>query len=295
MTQTDNTTALPPALDAPRERYETRSGDGLAWYADGQADDTPLVLQHSVNAAPSAIEMQPLFDHYRKSRRVLAPELPGFGSSDRPNRSYTPDYYADVLCECIAARAQPPVDMVALSLSAEFAARAAGQAPELFRSLTLISPTGFGNRQPPGETARRRVDRYLGGNLIGPGLFRLLTSRVSIRYFLNLSFAGSAPEALVDYAYRTSHQPGARFAPFAFLSGRLFTRDAVEQLYAPLQLPVLVLYDTDPNISFERLAPLAESRPNWQLERISPSRGLPHFEQTPQVIHALDRFWARDR
>ena len=291
MTQTDNTTALPPALDAPRERYVTRAGEALSWYAAGELDGPPLVLLHSVNAAPSAIEMMPLFDHYRQARRVLAPELPGFGSSDRPDRAYTPEYYADTLCEWISARASPPVDLVALSLSAEFAARAAGLAPDLFRSLTLISPTGFGNRQPPGD-AGRRVGRLLTNRLVGPGLYRLLTSRPSIRYFLNLAFVERAPEALVDYAYRTSHQPGARFAPFAFLTFRLFTRDAVEKLYAPLELPVLVLYDTDPNISFERLAPLAESRPNWQLERISPSRGLPHFDQTPQVIRALDRFWA---
>ncbi|MEZ4717272.1 MAG: hypothetical protein R2851_14485 [Caldilineaceae bacterium] len=59
--------------------------------------------------------------------------------------------------------------------------------------------------------------------------------------------------AFADYAYATSHQPGARHAPLYFLSGQLFTPDALNKLYAPLTVPTLILYDQDPNISFERL------------------------------------------
>lgn len=263
----------------------------MAWYEAGETGARPLVLLHSVNAAPSAIEMKPLFQHYRATRHVLAPELPGFGASDRPDLDYSPDFYADALCEWLTAMTDDAVDMVALSLSAEFAARAAQRAPGLFRSLTLISPTGFGQRQPPSPGANSRVDRLVGNGVIGPALYRLLTSRISIRYFLDLSFVGRAPAEMVDYAYATSHQPGARFAPFAFLTFRLFTPDALNQLYAPLQLPVTVLFDTDPNISFEQLDGLVDDRTNWTAHRISPSRGLPHFDQTDRVISVLDEFW----
>ncbi len=293
MTQSHNTTGLPSAIDAPRQRLQLPSGIGMAWYATEGGDGPPLVLLHSVNAAPSAFEMKPLFDHYRTKRQVLAPELPGFGASDRPDLEYSPEFYADALCEWLTATVDGAVDMVALSLSAEFAARAARQAPDLFRSLTLISPTGFGRRKPPSPSANSRVDRLVRNGLLGPALYRLLTSRISIRYFLDMSFVGRAPRELVDYAYVTSHQPGARFAPFAFLTFRLFTPDALNQLYAPLQLPVTVLFDTDPNISFEQLDELVDDRSNWTAHRISPSRGLPHFDQTDRVISVLDEFWDR--
>lgn len=287
-----NTTGLAPALDAPRELFTTRDGVDIAYYADRAGGGNPLLLVHSINAAPSAIEMKPLFEHYRAARPVYVPDLPGFGASDRGDREYTPAFFADALCEFIAALAGPPADVVALSLSCEFAARAAAAAPQLFRTLTLISPTGFGNRQPPSEQASRRIVRLLRNPLLGPALFGLLTSKPSIRYFLNLSFVERAPDELVDYAWQTSHRRGARNAPTAFVSGRLFAADAVRELYQPLALPVMVLYDQDPNISFDRLPQLVDSRPNWQAVRISPSRGLPHFEHPAAVARELDRFWA---
>ena len=127
--------------------------------------------------------------------------------------------------------------------------------------------------------------------VLGSGLYRLLTSKPSIRFFLNQAFVGRAPEALVDYAYLTSHQPGARYAPAAFLSFRLFTVDAAESLYPAVTQPALVLYDRDPNLTFEKLPRLVESRANWSSQRISPSNGLPQFDNTDAVIAALDRFW----
>lgn len=292
LTDHKETNALPPALAAPRERFVTDGETAIAYYADASADGIPLVLIHSVNAAPSAIEMKPLFDHYRSVRPVFAPELPGFGASDRRDLEYTPSLFAESLCEFVDATAGQGADVVALSLSSEFAARAARLAPHLFRSLTLVSPTGFGNRKPPREQTSNRIVRLLRNPVLGPGLFGLLTSKPSIRYFLNLSFVERAPDELVDYAWRTAHRSGARFAPTAFVSGRLFAADAVAELYEPLALPVLVLYDRDPNISFERLPALIDSRSNWRAERISPSRGLPHFENLDAVTGALDSFWA---
>jgi hypothetical protein len=97
-------------------------------------------------------------------------------------------------------------------------------------SLGLISPTGFGRRQPPQGPATERILKVL-RLLLGPNLFRVLTTRPSIRYFLRQSFAGPVPPELVDYAGLTARQPGAHFAPFRFLSMKLFTPNAFERLY----------------------------------------------------------------
>ena len=300
MTQLQNTTELPPALEAERRQFTLSSGIKLTWYVAGPDTDVPVVLLHSINAASSAMEIKPLFDHYASARPVLAPELPGFGSSDRPDISYTPDFFADSLNSWMQQAAPSGAHVVALSLTSEFVARAALKSPELFRSLTLISPTGLSQRQPPSAEASQRIKRFLGGQVIGPGLFRLLTSRTSIRYFLNKAFVGKAPQPLIDYAYLASHQPGASHAAFTFLSLSLFTGNAVESLYRPLSQPTLVLYDEDPNVSFERLDEMIGTRDNWQAERIKPSFGMPHYEHPERVVKILDRFWgdieaSRDR
>jgi len=263
----------------------------MAFYADTAARANPLVLIHSINAVPSAMEVKPLFEHFRSTRPVFAPELPGFGASDRNDRDYTAQFFAESLCDFVDEIGVGKVDVIAMSLSCEFAARAAGLAPQLFRSLSLVSPTGFSKITPMEGAPGARIEAVLRTPVIGPGLYRLLTTKPSIRYFLAKNLDGPVPVEMVEYASKTAHQPGARYAPSVFLSGRLFTPNATASLYAPLQLPGLVIYDQDPNVSFDTLPQFIEEKDNWQIARIAPTKGLPHFEKLDRVVAALDGFW----
>jgi pimeloyl-ACP methyl ester carboxylesterase len=282
--------SLAAAIDADRLEIDLPGAGSVAYYRDTSSHGRPLLLVHSINAAPSAMEMKPLFEHYRHSRPVYAPDLPGFGASTRGDRDYCPSLYADALLAFIDRVIGAPPDIVALSLSAEFAARALARAPEKAASLAVISPTGLGLRRPPSGRLSERIERFL--RLPGSGgLFRALTSRPSIRYFLKMAFEGPVPDEMMAYAHATAHQPGARYAPFRFLSGRLFTPQAFDALYLQVGIPALVLYDRDPNISFERLDDLVQMRPNWHATRIAPTLGLPHWERLDETTRALDGFW----
>ena len=81
---------LPPAVSGERHDLQT-PGRRLSYYADrpaAAADARPLLLVHSINAAGSAYEIRPLYEHYRRLRPVYALELPGFGFSDRRDEEY---------------------------------------------------------------------------------------------------------------------------------------------------------------------------------------------------------------
>jgi pimeloyl-ACP methyl ester carboxylesterase len=286
---------LPEALDATRDSFATTHLKAISYYVGGPEDGAPLVLLHSINAAPSAFEMKPLFDHYRATRRVYVPELPGFGFSDRSDRPYSPELYANAINAFLTNVVQAPADVIAFSLSSEFAARAALAAEERFSTLTLLSPTGFSARKLPSGGVGQALHRFFTLPGLGQGLYELLTKRPSIRYFLRRSYVGEPPEALIDYAYATSHQPGARHAPYRFLAGQLFTRQAVDTLYAKLALPVLVLYDRDANVGFELLPDFVATHSNWRAVRIEPTLGIPQWERTDDCVAALDAFWSEQR
>ncbi len=286
-----NTGKLPDALDAPRARFVNKSLPELNYYHDGPSEADPILLLHSINAAPSAFEMKPLFDHYRRDRRVYALELPGFGMSERSDRVYSPELYAEAIAAFLSEVVGKPADVIAYSLTSEFVARAALQAPQAFRRLVLLSPTGFSKRRLPSAKAGKRLHRVFSLPGFGQALYALVTTRPSVRYFMKLSFVTQPPEELIDYAYATAHQPGARHAPFYFLSGQLFTANPVEQLYAPLQLPVLVIHDRDANVSFDRLPEVTEHKPNWQVARVEPTLGMPQWEQPQKTIAVIDTFW----
>jgi pimeloyl-ACP methyl ester carboxylesterase len=286
---------LPEALAAPRQDLTTRAGQRLAWYGDDRGSGRPLVLVHSINAAPSSFEVKPLFDHYLGRRPVYSLDLPGFGHADRPAGLYTAEGFAVAIADFLGQVVRVPVDLVALSLSSEFAARAVLMTPGQVASLVLISPTGFGARDPLSPAAGRALHRVLTLPLLGPGLYALVASRPSIRYYLGKSFTnGAAPTAMIDYAWATSHQPGARHAPLKFLSMQLFTRNAPASLYAalPPDLPVLAVADRDPYVTFERLPGFAAAHGNWQYEPLAPHLGLPHWERLQALTTALDAFWA---
>lgn len=284
-------TSLPEALDAHRSSLETACAGRVSYYVDDSCKGRPLLLLHSINAAPSAIEMQPLFEHYRRSRPVYALELPGFGFSERADIDYSPALYGDTIAEVSASLFDGPVDAIALSTTSEFLARAALSAARRFSSLVLISPTGLGSREPPSGAASDRLRKIFSLPVLTQGLYRMLTSRASIRYFLNLSFEGEPPVEMIDQAWATARQPGARFAPYRFLSMALFTQQASTKLYRPLEVPTLVLYDQDPNINFDRLPALLKHNSLVSAQRITPTRGLPHWEDLVATVRAIDAFW----
>jgi len=281
---------LTPALDAEQFDFSLNGGVMLRGYRGEVSEGTPLVLLHSINAVPSAMEMRPLFEHYRDKRPVWVPDLPGFGLSDRPDVAYSPSLYARWLAEWLDSLDQP-ADVVALSLTGEFMARAILEQGINVRSLSLISPTGVGVRTPPTTPNGSRIDRVLSSRWVGKPLFSLLTTKPSIRWFLGQAFVGTTPEYLVRYALETASQPGAHHAPLKFLTFSLFTEQAITRLYSRLKLPCLVLYDRDPNIGFERLSELTEVHRHWAAKQLSPSLGLPHWELPAETIEALEDFW----
>lgn len=280
---------LPAALTAEEGSLDIVREGRVHYYADRDARGTPVLLVHSINAAASAYEMKPLFEALRGRRPVYAIDLPGFGRSDRADRPYTAEGYADVIERVIVDLVAPTgggCDVVALSLSSEFAARVAVRAPDLVRRLTLISPTGLSSKRlpPVADALRRRLFApLLRVGPLGRGLFALLRTERSVRHYLAKSFVGPIDEGLARYAWRSAQADGAERAPLAFLSGALFDPDAAERLYAKLTVPTAVVHDVDPYTDFGRLAALVDGNAHVRAVRVAPSRGLPHFEQPQKV------------
>ncbi|MCL4562603.1 MAG: alpha/beta hydrolase [Chloroflexi bacterium] len=294
----DHHLPLRKAIDADTLSFMLPENIRVHYYTDQSATGVPLVLIHSVNAAASSYEMAPIFNRYRAKRPVYALDLPGFGFSQRLKRDYSPRLYQETILDFLQNSVGQPADVVALSLSSEFAARAAAIQPQLFHSLALVSPTGFA--LPKSTRSSQRAGQRGQANTLynffsipvwGRPLYDLISTKTSIRFFLQQSFVGKVPDDMVEYSYATAHQPDAEHAPLQFISGKLFTPNISETFYAKLEIPVLAVYDNDAFTSFDLLPKVAAEHPNWRLVRIAPSRGLPHFEKMDEVAQALDQFW----
>jgi pimeloyl-ACP methyl ester carboxylesterase len=287
----DRNVPLPPALNAERSAFTSEKSGVINYYIDRSQTGRPLVLLHSINAAGSAMEMAPLFEHYRSTRPVYALDLPGFGFSERSDREYSPEVYTLAIVDFLTTQISEPADVVALSLTSEFAAQASLIAPEAFHSLTLISPTGLSRPESGKGNPSNRPHAVMSFKLWERPLYDLIATRRSIKKFLELSFSGPVPLELVDYAYRTSHQPMAQHAPLYFISGKLFTPGVRVKVYEKVETPTRVLYDRDPFTGFEMLPDMIARNKNWSAVHIPNTRGLPHWDQPSETFDELDAFW----
>lgn len=293
----DHAVPLPSAIDAERSEFQTQDAGVINYYSDTQATGRPVVLVHGVHAAASAFDVKPLFDGLRSRRPVYALDLPGFGFSAREPIAYTPELYVSTLRAFLTRVAPEGADVIALSLSGEYAAKVASEIEGLVTSLVLISPTGFTS---PGKLSRgerrarsgRRKQLSLLRRVVGDKpLFDLLVSQPSIRYYLNKSFYGPVSDRLSEYQFQTSHQSGAEHAPLAFVDGDLFPEGDPLEAYARVKVPALVVFDEDGFVGFGALRSFAENHANFRIERVFPTCGLPHFEQPTATLAAIDELW----
>ena len=288
-------TGLPPAVDGDRRETHARSGP-LGYYVAGKGD--PMLLLHSVNAAASAYEMKPIFERYCARYRTYLVDFPGFGISDRSDRRYDIRLFVDAVLDMLdIIETDAPgvaVHVAALSLGSEFAARASTEVPDRFRSLALITPTGFAKgaaalraagatKEVPGLSTILRVPLWRGP------LFGLLVRKKSIRYFLERTYGSKAvDDDMVDYDYFAAHQPGAEHAPFAFLSGRLFSRD-IRTIYEAVTTPVWVAHGTKGDFRDFSEIGWTSRRDNWSVDAFD-TGALVHYERPEDFFAAYDRF-----
>nr|MBV6631053.1 alpha/beta hydrolase [Oceanococcus sp. HetDA_MAG_MS8] len=301
-----STPALEPAL--PGQQWDLDSPLGtLRLYGSqppaSQSAPRPLLLVHSINAAASAREWAPVFHALGDKRPVYALDLPGYGHSARPAIRYTPRLMTDAIHQAQehlqSLHPLQALDAMGLSLSCEFLARAAKEQPAAYATLGLVSPTGFNRDQPwDGPELSHRGKDWLYRNLTRPlwkdKLFSMLTSRTSVAFFLRKTFGSKdVPASLIDYAWKSAHQPGAAHAPFDFLSGFLFSADST-RLYDSLRMPVWMAHGNRGDFTDYRRKRFYTDRPNWTIQQYS-AGALPHYDRLPDFLRDYEAFLQHNR
>lgn len=151
------TTPLPPLeTDLPPEalrvlalsrRIATPCGDGdLVWHVWGKDDSEPLVLLHGGSGS---------WTHWIRNvealaaagRRVVVPDLPGFGDSARPPGGQDADFVAPAVAAGLRELlGEAPVDVIGFSFGGLTGALMAASHPGQVKRLVLVGAPGLGLR-----------------------------------------------------------------------------------------------------------------------------------------------------
>lgn len=113
-----------------------RSGLKLNLFVNGPTDSLPVILIHGL--ADEADTWRHLISPLATYNRVIAPDLPGFGRSEKPKRSYTISFFLNVLTDLLDTLAVERAILIGHSLGALIAQSFALQSPQRVNRLVLI-------------------------------------------------------------------------------------------------------------------------------------------------------------
>jgi pimeloyl-ACP methyl ester carboxylesterase len=212
---------LPNRLGGEVRYYRWRGGE-LAYMVAGEGE--PLLLVHGVYAGASSHEFRKNFEALSRNFRVYALDLLGCGMSERPSRGYEAEDVALQVEDFVREEIGDSAHLVASSLSAALVVPALVRSGRLFRKVVLICPTGYGTLDRPSGRLGDVIYGLFLAPILGNTLYHAIVSEWGIRYYLGTMAYHDADlvtdELVADY-YSISHQPGARYFPAAFVSGKL--------------------------------------------------------------------------
>ncbi|HVE77532.1 MAG TPA: alpha/beta fold hydrolase [Gemmatimonadaceae bacterium] len=283
---------------APLENPLPGDDESFAWRGHRVAytrvgDGPALLLVHGIHPAAWSFEWRRAITRLAARHTVYAPDLLGFGRSDRPAIRYTPRLYTALIADFAEQVIGTPCALVATALSAAYAILVGAQAPARFPALVLIGPTGGEPPRTGGPALAGAARLAIETPVVGTTLFNGLVSRPRLRRFLERSYADDSrvSEAMVSAYFSAAHQPGARHAPAAFLTGHL---DAdVRQAVRRLTQPALLVWGARAVASpVEHAQAFLSLQPAFELTILPEAGDLPHDERPAEFADAALGFLA---
>ena len=116
----DTPQPLTSVLPGEAHFYRWRLGH-IFYKTLGDENAPPLVLLHAPAVDASAYEMRKVMGALAQKYHIYAPDLPGFGLSDRPHVTYSAEIYIDFCYDFLHEVVQQPATIFASGLSCNYA------------------------------------------------------------------------------------------------------------------------------------------------------------------------------
>lgn len=270
---------LPPPLVGEQGTYRWRGVD-VAYTEAGDPTDPDLVLFHGIHAAATSQEFDGVWDRLAERYHVIAPDLPGFGRSERPPLAYSGATYRDFIADFVEDLADAPI-CLASSLTGAYAAALAN---ERFEKLLLVCPTDDTGRRRP------RLRAAFRSPVVGEVMFAALTTKPSLRWWMERE-AYEDPslidDRLIEYLSRTARQPGARYAPASFIGGFLTPEEPLTETLAGTAVPTTLCWGREATRTPLALGRRYAAAGKADLEIVEDTRLLPHAERPDAFLSTL--------
>jgi pimeloyl-ACP methyl ester carboxylesterase len=231
-----------------------------------QSTKRSVLLLPAFSTVCSRTEMAEIARSLSAHYQVTSIDWPGFGDSERPRASYDPEFYQQFLTDFIRDCMPHPTSVVAAGHTAGYVLQLAQTQRDWFDRLILVAPTWRGPL-PAMMSGQKPWFKFLRGLVQTPILGQALYGVNTTKGFLDMMYRrhvyanpDSITPELIATKRQISQQPGARFAPVAFVTGGLdpvIDRAGFHQLCQDLKISVIIGADSPPK-SLAEMRSLAE-------------------------------------
>ncbi|MBM4460119.1 MAG: alpha/beta fold hydrolase [Chloroflexi bacterium] len=248
-------------------------------YLTAGAEGSPVLLLHGGGTDSAWLSWSLAAPALAQTHRVIAPDWPGYGDSERPDVGYSTDYYVGFLLEFMARLDLPRASLVGISMGGAIALGAILRQPERVERLVLVDSYGLQPTAPAHKLSWLFV-RLPGVNALTWALVR--NSRAMARASLTGIFHDPrrVTDDLVDQVLAEMRKPrtGAAFMAFQrhdiqWQGLRTFYLDRLHEIAAP----ALIIHGER-----DSLVPLACARQAQQRIRGARLEALPGCGHWPQ-------------
>lgn len=115
--------------------------DGLKIFYNIEGEGNPIVLLHGWGA--NSDSLYSLFHYFKKKYLVINIDLPGFGKSDTPNKSFDGEDYKNIILKFISNLKLKNFTIIGHSFGGRIGIRIASENPFELKSLILIDSAGI--------------------------------------------------------------------------------------------------------------------------------------------------------
>ena len=241
----------------------------------------PVILIHGNISC--GINWYPVIGPLSSRFRVIAPDIVGYGESDKPPAPYDNHYYCSWLSDLMDALGLQKASLVGHSQGGAIALHYALDYPERVEKLAIVDSAGL-----------VRLESI--GGLFALIWYILCPSRKAIlrigKYMLYKSEKPIGLGALREYCIEVSRIPGARRAPL--LSNKLGILIPQEQLGNISQETLLIWGEQDNFYSVSQAEDAHKSIPGSRIRIISNSGHIPFYDQPKEFNNVLMRFLLSD-
>ncbi len=244
---------------------------------------TPILWLHGYSG--TAFETSYIQDHLGPERRLIAPDLPGGGYSQKPEIEYTLEFYLEFLEEFIGAMGLSSYVLAGHSMGGLIASRFASEGPPGLERLILIAPYGI-------EGAAGPIAEFLArtGVLVDYGLELHNETLVELGMRFNVFYdTDLIPQDLVSYiSLATFHTPNGVGA-LASITRNMIGVEHDPAFLERIAVPTLIIWGAEDRVlAYRYSAPFNRLIPGSTLQAIPEAGHLPHVER-PQVTAQIIR------